>query len=303
MPSAIISALKYIAMEKSICRNMLITAAVAGVVGVVTALNTAIDNGIPSLEELTEAASEMQSTMADARSAFDNTVEGTMAAVGVADRYISRLEELGDYTDLTTEKKQEYHSILALLCETVPELADHINLETNSIVGGTEALRANTEAWKQNAIQQAYQEQLTEMYRAQADVLLEAERRRMDMTAAEERASAANEALIELYARRTEIERRAKAAADAANEANHNYAADWRQFIGDEAEEYGNLGRQISALEVEYKNAKELADAHRAALEEDNAAIAEAEAVINEVTTAIGSNPALIYPGQVLVIP
>lgn len=266
-----------------------VTAAVAGVVGVVTALTSATDDSIPSIKDLTEAASEMQDAMADARASYDSTVDSTVAAANVADRYITKLEEMGEYTELTTEQKKEYHSTLALLCQTVPELAGYINLETDSIIGGTKALRANTEAWRQNAIQQAFQAQLTEMYRAQADVLLEAERNRMGMTEAEERAGAINEELNELYERRNEIIRHAKAAADAANEANNNYAADWRQFIGDEAEEYGELGRQISALEVEYKNSVATADAYRAALKEDNEAIAEAEAAINNVTQAINN--------------
>ena len=54
----------------------------------------------------------------------------------------------------------------------VPELADYIDLETDTINGGTEALRANTEAWKQNAMQQAYQDQLTELYSQYSAVLI-----------------------------------------------------------------------------------------------------------------------------------
>jgi len=71
---------------------------------------------------------------------------------------------------------------LALLCQAVPELAQYIDLQTDTIQGGTDALRANTAAWKENAIQQAYQDELTEMTKQYANILVDAEKKSIELT-------------------------------------------------------------------------------------------------------------------------
>ncbi len=58
----------------------------------------------------------------------------------------------------------------------MPELAGSIDLTTDSIEGGTAALRRQTEAWKENAKAQAYQDALSEIYAAQAEAELEREK-------------------------------------------------------------------------------------------------------------------------------
>ena len=72
----------------------------AGVVAVVAALATAASNdAVPSVKELTEAARGMREAMDEAKATYDDTVTSTMAAAGVADTYIGKLEELTRITE------------------------------------------------------------------------------------------------------------------------------------------------------------------------------------------------------------
>ena len=79
-------------------------------------------------------------------------VVGTLVAENRQYFYIGKLEEMEAAGLNTDEQHRQYHNTLALLCQVVPELADYIDLETDTINGGTEALRANTEAWKQKEV-------------------------------------------------------------------------------------------------------------------------------------------------------
>ena len=80
------------------------------------------------------------------------------------------------------------------LVETIPELSSYIDLENDSIDGGTAALKANTDAWVENARAQAYQNELSEIYAKYADVEIERAKRRAELTDAEEAAHEATQA-------------------------------------------------------------------------------------------------------------
>ena len=130
-------------------------AALAG--GIVAMADAAEDRAAPSVKELTEAARDMNEALTDAKSGFDDSVGSTMATATVAEQYIDRLKELDSVGEKTTAQQQEYHGILMKLVETIPELSSYIDLENDSIDGGTAALKANTDAWVENARAQAYQ--------------------------------------------------------------------------------------------------------------------------------------------------
>lgn len=246
-------------------------AAVAGVTAAVAGLVEKINEGVPSVKELTESARSMGKTMEEASGAYEKTAEETLAAAGVADIYIRRLEAMGDRASLSAEKQQEYHDILSLLCQTVPELAQHIDLESNTIKGGTAALRANTESWKQNAMAQAMQERMTAMYAAQADVLIEQEKNRLRLTEAEAKAAAAEERLNAARAKATALYQES-------------------QKNGTElTQEYYNTQEAISALALEYQEAVRPIDAYQKAVDAGAEAAAAAEAELDRFAAAMDS--------------
>lgn len=264
---------------------MLAVGAVSALTAGIVALVSAANEGVPSVKELTEAAREMGETMEDAKSAYQETATATMAAAGVADTYISKLEEMGDYASLSTEEQQQYHNTLALLCQVVPELADHIDLETNSIEGGTEALRANTEAWRQNAMQQAYQDQLTAMYESYSAVLIEAEQNSIGLTKAQADLDTANQKLTDTYARMDELWADAQEQADAYYE-EYGWYADATSFLTDE---YWDLQDSIYDTNDEIRIAEKSIKNYNKAMEEDAEAVAEAEAEIASAEEAVQS--------------
>ena len=145
----------------------------AVVVGGIVALVSAVNEGIPPVKELAEAARDAQEAMEQANAAYDETATQTLATAQTALIYIDRLEEIEAATGGAVKENQEYHNILALLSRTVPELADSIDLTNNAIDGGTEALRANTEEWQRNAEAQAYQEYLNSLYDQHGEVTKE----------------------------------------------------------------------------------------------------------------------------------
>lgn len=246
-------------------------AAVAGVTAAVVGLVSAVNEGVPDLKELTGAARDMGEVMAEAAAGYERTTEETLAAANVADAYIGRLETMGDYAGLSAERQREYHDILSLLSETVPELAGSIDLTNNTIEGGTAALRANTEAWKQNAMAQAMQERLKAVYAARADVLIEQEKNRRRLTEAETKAAMVEEALYKAQDRMAEL-----------------MEASQRSRTG-LTQEYFDLQEAVSELSIQYQKAVRPISAYQKAVDEGAAAAAEAQAEIDEFTAAVDS--------------
>lgn len=271
---------------------------VAAAVGVVTAgiialASSAANDAVPSVKELTEAARGMREAMDEAKATYDDTVTSTMAAAGVADTYIGKLEELEAAGLNTDEQHRQYHNTLALLCQVVPELADYIDLETDTINGGTEALRANTEAWKQNAMQQAYQDQLTELYSQYSAVLIEAEENSIGLTKAQYSLEAAQQKLSDTYAQMDALWADAQKQADAYYD-QYGYYTDATAFL---SQEYYDLQNSIYDTNNEIWAAEESIKNYNKAMEEDADAVSEAEAEIALAEEAVKNLTASMNEG------
>lgn len=256
-----------------------IAALTAGVVGFIDMANA----GVPAVEDLTAAAQDMQETMDKATAAYEDTVTETQAAANIADTYISKLEEMGDYASLSAEEQKQYHNTLALLCETVPDLAGHIDLTTNTIDGGTEALRANTEEWKKNAMAQAYQEQLKTLYASYSDVLLETEKNSIGLSRAQDDLDAANEQHGETLAKMKQLYAEAQREADAYSKKSGVWA-DATEFL---TQEYYDLETTLDGLEDKIYLSERSMKSHQDAIDADAGAVADAEAEIALAVEAI----------------
>ena len=271
-----------------------VTAAVAAITAGIVALATAAANdAVPSVKELTEAARGMREAMDEAKATYDDTVTSTMAAAGVADTYIGKLEEMEAAGLNTDEQHRQYHNTLALLCQVVPELADYIDLETDTINGGTEALRANTEAWKQNAMQQAYQDQLTELYSQYSAVLIEAEENSIGLTKAQYSLEAAQQKLSDTYAQMDALWADAQKQADAYYD-QYGYYTDATAFL---SQEYYDLQNSIYDTNNEIWAAEKSIKNYNKAMEEDADAVSEAEAEIALAEEAVKNLTASMNEG------
>lgn len=271
---------------------------VAAAVGVLTAgiialASSAANDAVPSVKELTEAARGMREAMDEAKATYDDTVTSTMAAAGVADTYIGKLEEMEAAGLNTDEQHRQYHNTLALLCQVVPELADYIDLETDTINGGTEALRANTEAWKQNAMQQAYQDQLTELYSQYSAVLIEAEENSIGLTKAQYSLEAAQQKLSDTYAQMDALWADAQKQADAYYD-QYGYYTDATAFL---SQEYYDLQNSIYDTNNEIWAAEKSIKNYNKAMEEDADAVSDAEAEIALAEEAVKNLTASMNEG------
>ena len=271
-----------------------VAAAVAGVTAAIAALATAAANdAVPSVDELTQAAQGMREAMDEANATYDDTVSSTLAAAGVADTYIAKLEEMEAAGVRTEEEHRQYHNTLALLCQVVPDLANYIDLETDTIEGGTAALRANTEAWKQNAMQQAYQEQLTALYSQYSAVLIEAEENSIGLTKAQYQQEAANKKYNDTVARMNELWNAAAAEAEAYNQ-EYYAMTDATNFL---TQEYYDLQNSLYDINDEMWVAEQSAKNYQKAIEEDQEAVAAAEAEIALAEEAVQNLTAATQDG------
>ena len=271
-----------------------VTAAVAAVTAGIVALATAAANdAVPSVDELTQAAQGMREAMDEANATYDDTVSSTLAAAGVADTYIAKLEEMEAAGVRTEEEHRQYHNTLALLCQVVPDLANYIDLETDTIEGGTAALRANTEAWKQNAMQQAYQEQLTALYSQYSAVLIEAEENSIGLTKAQYQQEAANKKYNDTVARMNELWNAAAAEAEAYNQ-EYYAMTDATNFL---TQEYYDLQNSLYDINDEMWAAEQSAKNYQKAIEEDQEAVAAAEAEIALAEEAVQNLTAATQDG------
>ena len=258
-------------------------AALAG--GIVAMADAAEDRAAPSVKELTEAARDMNEALADAKSGFDDSVSSTMATATVAEQYIDRLKELDSVGEKTTAQQQEYHGILMKLVETIPELSSYIDLENDSIDGGTAALKANTDAWVENARAQAYQNELSEIYAKYADVEIERAKRRAELTDAEEAAHEATHAYNDALAKQNALYAEAQKKADAYYEET-GVLRDAEYFLGDEI---NAVNDEVTDANIAWIEAATHVTNLKEAIEEDNNALSAADEEIQAVTDAYES--------------
>lgn len=258
-------------------------AALAG--GIVAMADAAEDRAAPSVKELTEAARDMNEALTDAKSGFDDSVGSTMATATVAEQYIDRLKELDSVGEKTTAQQQEYHGILMKLVETIPELSSYIDLENDSIDGGAAALKANTDAWVENARAQAYQNELSEIYAKYADVEIERAKRRAELTDAEEAAHEATQAYNDALAKQNALYAEAQKKADAYYEET-GVLRDAEYFLGDEI---NAVNDEVTDANIAWIEAATHVTNLKEAIEEDNNALSAADEEIQAVTDAYES--------------
>lgn len=177
------------------------TAALAagGVAAVVALLSSAANDTVPSVQELTTAAQNMGSAIKEAGTDYDTTLSSMEATASVADQYIGKLEAIEAATGGNTAGNTEYHDTLARLSALVPSLADDIDLETDSIKGGTEALRQHTDAYVADAKAQARQEYLNGLYEQYNNVLVESAENEAKLATAQAKVEKSNAGMSAAY--------------------------------------------------------------------------------------------------------
>lgn len=254
-----------------------VLAVITGMTAAIGLLATVFDSSKSNVEEYTQAAIDMRVAMHSAEVEFRDSETEMLATAATAEVYIDRLEEIEAATNGNVAENEEYHNILALLSRTIPELSDNIDLETNSIQGGTAALREYTEEWKKNAEAQARQNYINSLYDEYGDVIAEAQENSIKLTQAQLKRQDLEHKSLEAQERINEL--RAEAERKSAET-----TVDVTEYLTDE---YYELEEAFGKYEAEITSLKSEEEDLTAAIEKDNEAIAEAKDVIDTAQDAV----------------
>jgi len=259
----------------------LASVAIAGTVTLVTALATSADATAPSVKELTSAARDMGDSMEEASESYDSTLSNMAATASVADQYISKLEAIEAATNGNTDGNAEYHDTLARLSVLVPSLADDIDLETNSIKGGTAALRQHTDAYVADAKAQARQEYLNTLYDQYNNVLVESAENETKLATAQAKVEKSNAGMSAAYDKLLTT----LGLTDEQFKLTYGTVEDlpWRTM----SEDVQQLRTEYMGYSDDLVTARREVENYTAAVEQDQEAINAAEAEYQEASAAV----------------
>lgn len=202
---------------------------------------------------------------------------------GAGQQYISKLEAIEAATNGNTAGNAEYHDTLARLSALVPSLADDIDLETDSIKGGTEALRQHANAYADDVKAQARQEYLNGIYEQYNDVLVESAANEAKLAAAQAKVEKANAGMDATYSKLLST----LGMTDEQFKSTYGTVQDipWRSMGEDVQQlrtEYMGYSEDLATAQHEVENYTE-------AVEKDQEAIDAAEAEYQEAKDAVDS--------------
>ena len=166
------------ALNIAMTANPVVLVATA-VVGLGVAIATFVSQAQGANEELqalTASSQAFADTVQNANQSYEDTVTSTTAAFEVVDSYIDQLAELEAQGLKTKEQQQEYAIIVDQINATIPELNASIDEQTGLLEGGTDALRAQAEQWKNAALQEAAYTRYKQDIEALADAQYEAQK-------------------------------------------------------------------------------------------------------------------------------
>ena len=248
---------------------------------VVAGLSGAADATVPSVKELTSAARDMGDSMEEASASYDSTLSNMAATASVADQYISKLEAIEAATNGNTDGNAEYHDTLARLSVLVPSLADDIDLETNSIKGGTAALRQHTDAYVADAKAQARQEYLNTLYDQYNNVLVESAENETKLATAQAKVEKSNAGMSAAYDKLLTT----LGLTDEQFKLTYGTVEDlpWRTM----SEDVQQLRTEYMGYSDDLVTARREVENYTAAVEQDQEAINAAEAEYQEAAAAI----------------
>lgn len=259
--------------------------AVGALAGAAVALASAYDEANVSVGELTETARETTEVIGEVQAEFDATTQSTLATAQVADSYITKLEELEAAGLETDDAQRQYHNTLLLLSNAVPELADLIDTQTDSIEGGTAALRANAQAWEEQAKAQAYQDYMSGVMEQYNAVMEEAAANEMELTKAQIQAEnaakgmdTAYQAILKTLGMTDEQFRSIYGSVDTLNSFNTGMDMVATGLL--------DLQNQYVDYRDELGQAQDAEELYQAALDESSGALEEAQSAMDEASAA-----------------
>jgi len=247
---------------------------ITALISVLGSAAAALISWIASSKLAKGAQEDFNDELKKAQETLEESQTKTLATAAVAEQYIDNLKELEETGLKTDEQQKEYHNTLVLLTRTIPELADQIDLQTDKINGGYEALEKYTDAWVENAEQQARQTYLDSVYDTYIEKLEEVAEYEIKLTEAQQKKEAA-----------------VKKQREALEESNEIYqkAMETRGYMTEEEQiAYNALDESIRELDKDISKANKEIKKYSEALDESKEEAAEAKEAADSTKDAVG---------------
>lgn len=246
----------------------------------------AAEEAAKEYSEMTASAKKLQSELDGLDDSTKQSAREINGTVDAAEQLISKMEELEGSVSTSADAQQQYAAAVQTLNGLIPSLGLEINEQTGLVDQSTDSIRANTEAWKENAIVQANAEALQGVYQAYAEAQTELSIR------TQERADKERE-LTSLQVQRIGVEARLRKAQEGRDTANlylldserasaaMTATEDYNALVEEYTDQLDTLDRQIEDTQDELGLLDD-------AIAEDEEALAAAEEQVGLTERALG---------------
>lgn len=156
---------------------------------------------IGDVERFGQVAVNTRDVINDSTKAYADQEKAIQDTVTQADDYIRVLQECEKDGKITREEQEKYNEAIDKLKGLFPDLNIEIDKHTGMIKGGTDAVKEQIEAWKENAIAEARAYRLTQLYKnlydAQDELSKNTKQLRLDRKALDRTSKELNDAEAE----------------------------------------------------------------------------------------------------------
>lgn len=244
---------------------LLVVSALAALTAGLIAFFSTVDDNVPSVDELAEKTRGCAEAFDQANQTFQDSSAHIEATALVGEKLVDRLDELEKKTVLTDAEQREYNATIAQLKQLFPELDIVIDENTGHIQNGTQAIRDQIEAWRENAIQQALLTKFQDEAAAYADVLVELEENEIKLANAKAEGAALQEKCNTLAKEYADIEQQMR---DIPKDNDGNPLEEY-------VIQYQNLKDRAMEIDAEWATVGEKLEANKTLQENLNKAISE----------------------------
>ncbi len=261
---------------------VLITTAVVGLGAAIATYAAQTESASEKVERLTQASQVLLDTMASESESYQQSTADIEAAGQLVTDYTDRLQELENQSSLTQAEQMEYAMILDQIRQVMPGINLELDTQTGKLQGGTAALKANSDAWMENARMEA----VTKRYKADIEALTNAEYERsknqaklsllqQDRAEKEAQLKDVMDDLAAAYERENELTRE-----------NHSYLGQTNDKLDAARGHTAELEAQISPLNEELEALREEEEILQEAMGTSNEAIETASADVDAARIA-----------------
>lgn len=234
------------------------------------------------VEALTASSRALSDTVSESNQAYEDTATSIAATSELLGDYIAQLETLEAQGLSTNEQQEAYAQIVDKINALLPELNIAIDEQTGLIVGGTDALKEQADAWEQAALKEAAYTRYKADIVAMADAEYELQVNTKLLADAETDLGNVQTRLSEITARQTAIVEEYDRIQDSATMS----AQEQRNALYALKVEYEQLTFEKNALTEAEKEATAEVDKYNQAIETCNKTIEEQTPIVKAATAA-----------------